>query len=253
MTGGESPEDLALLPLDHPLLAGGAPVWLGYAQGHPVFAAEIAADAPVPAGLIRADLRPAAARLAADAGELAATARALHLWHDSHRFCARCGSPSDMVDAGWQRICPACGAHHFPRTDPVVIMLITAGDRALLGRSPGWPDRMHSLLAGFVEPGETIEAAVRREVAEETGVVVGDVGYVASQPWPFPASLMLGCTGRALSTEIHLDPNELEAALWVGRAEAAVILDQRHPTVGAPRRGAIARVLLEGWVDGRLG
>ena len=181
-------------------------------------------------------------------GELAATARAMLQWHDSHRFCAKCGAPSASVTGGWQRNCPSCHAPHFPRTDPVVIMLITHGNRALLGRSPPWPQGMYSCLAGFVEPGETIEAAVRREVFEETGVRVGAVQYVASQPWPFPSSLMIGCRGVALSEAITLDPNELEDALWVTREEGVSILAGQHPVITAPRRGAIAQYLLQNWL-----
>jgi NAD+ diphosphatase len=184
--------------------------------------------------------------------ELAATARALLGWHRSHRFCARCGAASAPDRGGWIRRCPSCGTSHFPRTDPVVIMLVTRGDRVLLGRSPGWPERMYSLLAGFVEPGETVEGAVRREVAEETGVRVGRVGYLASQPWPFPASLMLGCWGEALSEEITLDPVELHDALWIGRSELLEVFAGAHPRIRAPREGAIAGFLLRHWLADRL-
>lgn len=199
-----------------------------------------------------AELRGVMARLSPLEAELAATARGLLTWHETHRFCARCGQPSGIVQAGWQRQCGACGAHHFPRTDPVVIMLVTLGNRVLLGRSHGWPEGMYSLLAGFVEPGETIEAAVRREVSEETGVPVGDVRYLASQPWPFPASLMIGCHGEARSDEIRLDPVELEHALWLSREEMVEVMGGRHPVVRPARRGAIAHFLLSAWVADRL-
>ena len=189
-------------------------------------------------------------RLSPIDAELAATARALTGWHVSHRFCAACGQPSQPRQSGWQRVCPACGTAHFPRTDPVVIMLITHGDRALIGRSPGWPEGMYSCLAGFIEPGETIEAAVRREVLEETGIRVGPVRYAISQPWPFPASLMLGMTGEAENDEIVLDPAELEDARWVDREELARIMDATHPSLRAPRAGSIAGWLLAGWVNG---
>jgi len=154
--------------------------------------------------------------------------------------------------AGWQRNCPACGAHHFPRTDPVVIMLVTRGNSVLIGRSPGWPDGMYSLLAGFVEPGETLEAAVRREVFEETGVRVGPVRYLASQPWPFPASLMFGCQGEALEGAITIDPAEIEDALWLTREEMVTVMAAAHPRIRAPRRGAIAHFLAEAWLADRL-
>lgn len=181
-------------------------------------------------------------------GERFATARALALWHVSHRFCAACGQESAVADAGWQRRCESCGTSHFPRTDPVVIMLVTRGNSVLMGRSPAWPEGMFSCLAGFVEPGETVEAAVAREVFEETGVTVGAVRYIASQPWPFPASLMLGMRAEALSHEITIDPNEIEEALWMTREELADAFAGQHPRISAPRKGAIAGYLLRQWL-----
>jgi NAD+ diphosphatase len=199
-----------------------------------------------------AELRGVMARLSPTDAELAATGRGLLQWHETHGFCARCGAESRHEAGGWQRRCPACGAHHFPRTDPVVIVLVTRGNRLLVGRSHGWPEGMYSLLAGFVEPGETIEAAVRREVGEETGVRIGAVRYLASQPWPFPASLMLGCAAEAESEAITLDPVELEAALWVSREEMVEVLGGRHPVIRPARRGAIAHHLITAWVADRL-
>ena len=198
------------------------------------------------------ELRAVMAQLSPRDAELAATARAVMEWHKSHGFCATCGARSDMVHAGWQRSCPACKAQHFPRTDPVVIMLITRGNRLLMGRGPTWPEGMYSLLAGFVEPGETIEAAVRREVFEESGVRVGDVGYLASQPWPFPASLMLGCRGEALSDEITIDPEELQDARWVSREDMVAAYAGLHPVIKPGRRGAIAHFLISNWLADRL-
>jgi NAD+ diphosphatase len=154
--------------------------------------------------------------------------------------------------AGWQRDCPACGGHHFPRTDPVVIMLITHGNDVLLGRSPGWPEGMYSLLAGFIEPGETIEAAVRREVFEEAGIRVGEVGYLASQPWPFPASLMFGCRGAALDRDITIDPKEIENAQWVSKERLARIFANEDPEIRPARNGAIAHFILWNWLADRL-
>ncbi len=260
---------------DHPVLADAAeaPVFLGLDEAGARFAADISSWQPVegdppPAGVFFdpteqyhpalpddhrfAELRGVMAALTARDAELVATAKALLGWHRSHRFCSACGAPSMAVEAGWQRRCGACGAQHFPRTDPVVIMLVTRGNRTLLGRSPGWPDGMYSCLAGFVEPGETLEAAVRREVAEEAGVAVGAVRYLASQPWPYPSSLMIGCHGEAVSDEITLDPAELEAALWVTREEAAAALAGTHPSIRRPRNGAIAGFLLTNWVADRL-
>ncbi len=199
-----------------------------------------------------ADIRATMTALSPRDAELAATAKAVMEWHRSHKFCAKCGAPSQMAMGGWQRNCDGCGGHHFPRTDPVVIMLITLGNKVLLGRSPGWPDGMYSLLAGFVEPGETIEAAVRREVFEEAGVRVGAVTYLSSQPWPFPASLMLGCAGEAVSEEITIDPAEIEDALWVTREEMADVFAGQHPKINPTRNGAIAHFLLENWLADRL-
>lgn len=199
-----------------------------------------------------AELRGLMTRLSPRDAELLATARAVTGWHSSHAFCAKCGARSVPAQAGWQRDCPSCGAHHFPRTDPVVIMLVTQGESVLVGRSAFWPEGMYSLLAGFVEPGETIEAAVRREVFEETGVRIGDVGYLASQPWPFPASLMIGCWACAESREITLDPAELEDALWLTRQEMLDVFAGLHPRVKPSRPGAIARFLMERWLADRL-
>lgn len=214
--------------------------------------AALPAHPALPPGWGFADLRQCMAGLSPRDAELAATAKALTGWHASHGFCAACGEASAMVQAGWQRTCPACGTHHFPRTDPVVIMLVERGNRLLLGRSPGWPEGMYSLLAGFVEPGETMEAAVRREVAEETGVRLGRVDYLASQPWPFPASLMLGARAEALSDQITLDPAELEDALWISREDLVDVLAGRHPAIRPGRKGAIAWFLLTNWLADRL-
>ncbi len=206
---------------------------------------------PLPPGHDWTDLRQSMLLMSADEAELAATGKALLHWHKTHQFCSACGAASDMAEAGWQRVCPRCSATHFPRTDPVVIMLITRGERLLLGRSPGWPEGMYSTLAGFVEPGETIEAAVRREVAEEAGIVVGAVRYVSSQPWPFPASLMMGCHGVAETDAITIDPEELEDALWMDRSEMLHVLAGDHPTIKPMRRGAIAHSLVVNWLADR--
>ncbi len=257
---------LGWLPLSAPVFEPGAPtVFLGIEAGAPRFAREIP-DWPDPlvaedgteghpglsAELRFADLRGTMASLTpGDAGN-AAAAKGIFAWHETHRFCANCGAASEVADAGWKRICPACGAQHFPRTDPVVIMLITHGNSVLLGRSAAWPPGMYSLLAGFMEPGESIEAAVRRETWEEAGVPVGRVDYLASQPWPFPSSLMLGCRGEALAREIHRDPNELEDARWVSREGALAALSGQDPDLRPARRGSIARFLIERWLADAL-
>ncbi|WP_328766143.1 NAD(+) diphosphatase [Devosia aurantiaca] len=167
-------------------------------------------------------------------------------------LCANCGSATAVQESGWVRKCASCGTQHFPRTDPVVIMVVTHGDNLLLGRGASWPEKMYSVLAGFVEPGEDIETAVRREVFEESAIRVGDVTYIASQPWPFPMSLMIGCHGEATTTDITADPKELADARWVSREEAKTILAGAHPDIATPRPGAIAGALIQSWVDRSL-
>lgn len=196
-----------------------------------------------------ADLRVMMTLLSPYDAELAAMARGILEWHRTHGFCATCGVPSEMAMAGWQRNCFACNRSHFPRTDPVVIMLITYGNNVLVGRSHAWPEGMYSLLAGFVEPGETLESAVRREVLEESGILVGAVSYLASQPWPFPASLMFGCLGIALNKDITIDSKEIEDALWVSREDMLDVFEGVHPKIKPARKGAIAHFLLENWLS----
>ncbi len=179
------------------------------------------------------------------------TAKALFGWHQRHRFCSHCGSPSEAASAGWKRRCPACGTEHFPRTDPVVIMLTIDGDRCLMGRGAQFPEGRYSCLAGFVEPGETIEDAVRRETFEETNIRTGRVRYLFAQPWPFPSSLMIGCLAEATSTEITIDPNEIADARWFTRDEVRQILAGTHPQgITAPPPMAIANHIMRVFVDG---
>ncbi|MCC6006484.1 MAG: NAD(+) diphosphatase [Rhodobacteraceae bacterium] len=266
---------LAFLPPRHPTLAEAAeaPVFLGLSGSQAHFASDISAwepgevdmaavggfsdhsaqSHPAAPGMAFRDLRGVMTTLAPGEASLAATARALLGWHATHRFCARCGAPSQPGQGGWVRDCPACGARHFPRTDPVAIMLVVRGNHVLLGRSPGWPEGMYSLLAGFIEPGETLETAVRREVAEEAGVQVGAVRYLTSQPWPFPASLMLGCHAEALSDEIVRDAEELEDARWVSREELAQAFRGANPLIRPGRPGAVAQFLLRHWLEDTLG
>ncbi|MFC3182699.1 NAD(+) diphosphatase [Cypionkella sinensis] len=264
---------LGWVSADSVVLMGAAPVFLGLDEGVPRFTADISIwepevlEASQPAGFVDAnrqthpalpedhafeDLRGVMAQLTPREAELAATAKAVLQWHSTHGFCATCGAKSQMINAGWQRSCPACGAQHFPRTDPVVIMLVVRGNKLLLGRSAPWPEGMYSLLAGFVEPGETLEAAVRREVFEETGITTGAVRYLASQPWPFPASLMFGCIAEATSDAITLDPAELEDALWVTREELVAVMAGQHPKIKPGRKGAIAQFLMANFLAERL-
>lgn len=184
-------------------------------------------------------------------GELAC-AKSMLAWHARRTFCSNCGHTLDVVEGGWRRECPNCGAQHFPRTDPVVIMLVVDGDACLLGRSARFAPGMWSCLAGFVEPGETFEQAVQRETLEEAGIHTRAVRYLASQPWPFPMSVMIGMHAQALSREITIDPNELEAARWFHRDEAAQLLTRTHPDgLTAPPAMAIAHHLIRAFVEGR--
>ena len=177
-------------------------------------------------------------------------AHSLIIWHSRNRFCGACGNPTAPVRAGWGRVCTGCNAEHFPRVDPVVIMLAEYGDKVLLGRQPRFPPRYFSALAGFVEPGESIEEAVARELKEEAGVVATKVRYVSSQPWPFPGQLMIGCIADVQSDEVQLDPSELEDSMWVGRAGVAAALagDDAAPFVPPPPF-AIANSLLTHWAS----
>lgn len=267
-------QGLGLVGPDHAMLAQSDRPWLylGKEGGHAHFAADISRWEPEvldraalamftdtsiqihpdgSQGTHFGELRLAMAHLPAAQAAMAATARAVFNWHQTHRFCSACGAASKVANAGWERHCPACGAKHFPRTDPVVIMLVTHGNSVLLGRSKGWPDRMYSALAGFVEPGETLETAVAREVREETGLVTQRIRYVASQPWPFPNSLMLGCVAEATDRAITLD-DELESARWMTREEVLAAWTGQHPDVTPARRGAIAHYLIGEWLAGHV-
>ena len=180
---------------------------------------------------------------------LFAAALSLSRWHTRHRFCANCGDSTDLVRGGWSRRCPSCSAEHFPRVDPVVIMIAEHGGELLLGRQPHYPPDRYSALAGFVEVGESIEDAVRREIHEEAGIAVREVHYVASQPWPFPSSLMIGCSARAESRALTIDRTELEDARWFSRdAIAAALAGAPDAAFQPPPKAAIARTLLERWL-----
>jgi NAD+ diphosphatase len=183
-----------------------------------------------------------------DQAAMLAAAKALMHWHAHRRFCSNCGALNEVAAAGWRRDCKTCNTTHFPRTDPVVIMLAVDGDACLLGRQPRFPKGMYSALAGFVEPGETIEAAVRREIWEEARVACRAVRYFASQPWPFPASLMIGCFAEADGRGFEVDRVELEDARWFSREETVALLERRHPArLSAPTAMAIAHHLLKRW------
>lgn len=228
---------------------GSQPLFLGYIDGKPHFA-------PLAMGERHGVTRsPALFRMLAlmppDQAGLYACARSLVDWHQRHGFCPACGSATNLFRAGWARRCRACAAEHFPRTDPVVIMLAEHQGRALLGRHASWPAGRYSALAGFVEVGESIEEAVARETLEEAGVAVGNVRYVASQPWPFPSSLMIACIAEAKDDALTLATHELEDAIWVTRDEVRTALaGEPAARFGAPPAYAIAHSLLRAWIGG---
>jgi NAD+ diphosphatase len=229
--------------------------FLGTLDGRPVIAhlaapeaADLYRDDPT---FVVSDLRSIAMKGAVATDELGVLAMAKSLldWHRRHRFCAQCGTRTRPAQAGFRRDCEACGAQHFPRTDPVAIMLVNRGESCLLGRQPRFLPGMYSCLAGFIEPGETLEDAVRREVFEEAGVRVGAVSYATSQPWPFPSSLMIGCMAEALTEEIVIDRDELEEARWFHRDEVRLMLEGRHPdNLFAANPIAIAHHLVRRWM-----
>jgi len=235
-------------------------VFLGLDDGAPRFGVGLAPDDAAAlktrSDLVVTDLRSIAVQglVAGEHLPPIAEAKAVLHWHARHRFCSNCGAPTVVVDAGWRRDCAQCQAQHFPRTDPVVIMLAIDGDDCLLGRSPRFIPNMWSCLAGFLEPGETIEDAVRRETQEEASITTGRVRYLASQPWPFPSSLMIGCYAEATSREIVVDTEELEGARWFSKEELARMLMRRHEAgLTTPPPVAIAHHIIRSFVEGEIG
>jgi NAD+ diphosphatase len=248
VSGGDQPSALLLTvaELGEPLPE--TAIFLGEHEGAGLFATEVGASAPPNGRFV--EVRAIGARLPAREAGWLAYARALAHWHSRHRFCGVCGGPTVSDQGGHLRRCESCGAQHFPRSDPAVIVLVTHlhpehGERCLLGRSARFPAGMYSTLAGFVEPGESLEETVRREIYEEAGVELTDVQYRSSQPWPFPASLMLGFRARAKSDRLRIDPEELVAAGWYTRAE---LIDPERRPVQLPNPDSIARHLIEDWL-----
>ena len=240
------------------LLAHASCSLLGIADGQPHFMLLLDENDDIAAledtfGARRMGLREAGLRLAADEAGLFAYAKGLAHWQRETRFCARCGSPLQLVSSGHRAQCtnPACGRLHFPRTDAAVIVIVEYQGACLLGRQAGWPPGRYSTLAGFVEPGEALEDAVRREVAEEAGVVVGEVHYHSSQPWPMPASLMVGFTASALSPTIHLRDEELEDARWFTPQQ--IIDGLADGSLKTPTRLSVSYQLLAHWLQQRAG
>ena len=237
----------------------GEAVFIGFCRDAPRFARalepETAEAFKAHPELLLTDLRSIAVKGLVDSEHLPplAAAKALLGWHARHRFCPNCGAGTNVVEGGWRRDCPSCHVQHFPRTDPVVIMLPFSGDACVLGRSYRFVRAMWSCLAGFMEPGETIEEAVHRETREECGIVCGRVRYFASQPWPFPSSLMIGCHAEALSREIVIDRTELDDARWFERDEVAAMLMRRHPNeLTTPPEVAIAYHIIRAWAEGEV-
>jgi NAD+ diphosphatase len=219
-------------------------ILLGLAGDRPLFAADVEPGRGRPVGL-----REAATALPAEEAGLAAYAASLLSWHRRHRFCANCGAPTDVIDAGHERRCATCDAHHFPRTDPVAIVRVVdeRSDCLLLGHQARWPEGRFSILAGFVEPGETLEEAVRREVREESAVVVEDVAYVSSQPWPFPSSLMIGFHAVADGGDPRPGDGELAEVRWFDRDDVEAAADGRGEIL-LPPPYSISRRLIDGWL-----
>jgi len=250
LAAGAVSRDLAetLAPPDAPW------VFLGLDGETPVFALDVSETSDAPEALKPygefLELRAAAPSLRRKDLAILSQAKAMIDWHARHRFCARCGAPTVIADAGYKRACPRCQAEHFPRTDPAVIMLATYGDKCLLARNVSWSADFYSCLAGFMEPGETIEEAVARELYEEVGLRAKTVRYAASQPWPFPAALMLGCYVEVESMELRLDPAEIADAEWYTKEEARALLAGEIEGRRGAIKIAIAYHLIKAWLEG---
>jgi NAD+ diphosphatase len=260
MAGHEAARLLTLAELDPVLGEDGRLAWVSLGEADSeveLIFLGLEGDTPLFAPLVRAELGRRAWSVFRTLGLMSpeetaiwGAARSLIEWHNRHLFCGRCGAPTASFRGGWGRRCTGCRLEHFPRIDPVVIMLAEHEDKVLIGRQPQYPEGRFSALAGFIEPGESIEEAVARELSEEAGLIVSNVRYIASQPWPFPGQLMIACVAEAQSDEVVLDRNELDDAMWVDRAQvlAALAGDPSAPFL-APPPFAIAHSLLRAWAE----
>ncbi|MBP8246418.1 MAG: NAD(+) diphosphatase [Phenylobacterium sp.] len=237
--------------------AGHEGLFLGLWKDAPIFAIDFAGSADPCAGPLSGlgrfqEMRGAGMILPGPEAGLAATAKSLFDWHEYHPFCSKCGHASEVVDGGWKRLCPSCRTEHFPRVNPVTIMLPVFEDRCLLGRQAAWPTGRMSALAGFLEPGESIEEACARELMEEAGLTATRVAYHSSQPWPFPSNLMIGLIAEVSDDDARPDQTELESVRWFTRDEMRKVLTNEKGWDGVlpPPPLAIARTLLDAWVDG---
>jgi NAD+ diphosphatase len=256
----EPPIELGLVRagIVEPLVEAGALcIFLGLDGDRAVFAIDVPeAGDPATVGPLAGlgyfrDARAAGSMVSIEHAAIIAHAKAMIDWHQRHGFCPRCGAPTKIMDAGYRRLCGKCNAEHFPRVDPVVIMLASYGEACLVGRGKQFPPGMFSALAGFVEPGETVEEAVRRELMEEASVKVGEVTYYATQPWPFPSSLMIGCFAKAESRDAKVDENELAEVRWLERSAARELIEGKQVDgVRVPPPIAIAHHLIKTWALG---
>lgn len=230
-------------------IADPGPLFLGTRDGVPIFAFHIQRDNEITEAESFQDMRVVAAQLSPTELALAGRAKALLEWHASHTFCAKCGKQSFPQRGGTSRKCPSCGTDHFPRVNPVTIMLVVNGDQCLLGRGHGWPDGAFSALAGFISPGETIEEGCAREIFEEVGVKVTNQRYIFSQPWPFPSQLMIGLICETTETELTIDEKEIEDAQWYSREQVEAVFAKRSDVFKRPPRFTIAHQLLRHWLE----
>jgi len=225
-------------------------IFMGLEGERPIFAANVAEDNALTLTESFQSLRAVGGRLSTEELALAGRAKSVFDWHKDHKFCAKCAAPTNPTDGGHKRACTRedCAAEHFPRVNPVVIMLVVHEDKILLGRGPGWPEGFMSALAGFVSPGETIEEATEREILEESGIRTKNHRYIACQPWPFPSQLMMGMISDAINTDITINPDELEDARWFTRDEVAAVFDKTGEAFLCPPRITIAYQLMKYWL-----